>query len=98
MRQISGTLSAAQKAASNTPYVKLEAKAKIAGVDRLEWDRLYTGSEDDYFHAVTMPGDGSLVRARITPPGDIIWRSKAGSLWLFCRLGMSPRSISLLVR
>ncbi len=70
MRQISGTLSAAQKAASNTPYVKLEAKAKIAGVDRLEWDRLYTGGEDDYFHAVTIPGDGSLVRARITPPGD----------------------------
>jgi hypothetical protein len=31
---------------------------------------LYTGSEDDYFHALTMPGDGSLIRARITPPSD----------------------------
>ena len=70
MRELSSTLTAGQKAASRTPYVKLEAKAKIAGVVRLDWDRLYTGSEDDYFHAVTMPGDGSLVRARITLPGD----------------------------
>jgi len=50
--------------------VKLEARARITGVVRLDWDRLYTGSEDDYFHGMTMPGDGSLVRARITPPGD----------------------------
>ncbi|HUV43391.1 MAG TPA: hypothetical protein VMW13_01040, partial [Dehalococcoidales bacterium] len=70
MRQLSSTLSAAQKSASRTPYVKLEARAKIAGVVRLDWDRLYTGSEDDYFHGMTIPGDGSLVRTRITPPGD----------------------------
>ena len=81
MRQLSGTLSAAQKAASNTPCVTLEAKAKIAGVVRLEWDRLYTGSEDDYFHAMTIPGDGSLVRARITLPGDArkLYRQRVSS-------------------
>jgi len=70
MRSLSATLLAAQKQASHTPYVKVEAKNKIAGVVRLNWTRLYTGSEDDYFHAVTMPGDGSLIRARITPPSD----------------------------
>ncbi len=70
MRSLSATLLAAQKQASHIPYVKVEAKNKVAGVVRLDWTRLYTGSEDDCFHAVTMPGDGSLIRARITPPGD----------------------------
>jgi hypothetical protein len=70
VRQLSSTLLAAQKASSHVPYVKVEAKNTIAGVVRLDWERLYTGSEDDYFHAVTMPGDGSLVRVRITPPAD----------------------------
>ena len=70
MRSLTSTLLAAQKEASRTPFVKVEAKNKIAGVVRLDWTRLYTGSEDDYFHAVTMPGDGSLIRARITLPAD----------------------------
>ncbi len=70
MRSLTSTLLAAQKGASHTPYIKVEAKSKIAGVVRLDWERLYTGTEDDYFHAVTMPGDGSLVRARITLPAD----------------------------
>ena len=70
MRTLSDTLLAAQKEASHIPYVKLEAKNKVAGIVRYDWSRLYTGSEDDYFHAVTMPGDGSLIRVRITPPSD----------------------------
>ncbi|HEY83186.1 MAG TPA: hypothetical protein G4O01_07885 [Dehalococcoidia bacterium] len=70
MRSLSPTLLSAQKQATLTPYVKVEAKNQISGVVRYEWSRLYTGSEDDYFHAVTMPGDGSLIRARITPPAD----------------------------
>ncbi|MBI4186047.1 MAG: hypothetical protein HY530_00885 [Chloroflexi bacterium] len=70
MRSLSSTLLAAQKQASSIPYVKLEACNKVAEVVRLQWTRLYTGSEDDYFHGVAMPGDGSLVRARITLPAD----------------------------
>jgi len=70
MRSLSETLLAAQKEATRTPYVKLEAKNNIAGVVRYDWSRLYNGSEDNYFHAVTMPGDGSLIRVRITPPAD----------------------------
>jgi len=70
MRNLSETLLAAQKEATRTPYVKLEAKNKIAGVVRYDWSRLYNGSEEDYFHAVTMPGDGSLIRVRVTPPSD----------------------------
>ena len=70
MRQLSSTLLTAQEETSHIPYVKVEAGNKIAGVVKLQWARLYTGSEDDYFHAVTMPGDGSLVRVRVTPPDD----------------------------
>ncbi len=52
------------------PYVKVVATNKIADVVRLDWERLYNGSEDDYFHSLTIPGDGSLIRVRISPPGD----------------------------
>lgn len=52
------------------PYLEVKASNKIAGVVRLDWERLYTGSEDDYFHAAAMPDDGSLVRVRVTPPTD----------------------------
>ena len=70
MRTLSSTLLSAQKQATRSPYVKLEAFNKISGVVRYDWSRLYTGTEDDYSHSVTMSGDGSLIRARITPPGD----------------------------
>ena len=70
MRNLTSTLLAAQKKSAATPYVSVEAKNRIAGVVRYDWSRLYDGSEDDYYHALTMPGDGSLVRARVTPPAD----------------------------
>ena len=70
MRSLTSTLLAAQKQAAAIPYVKVEAKNKVAGVVRYDWTRLYTGSEDDYFHGLIMPGDGSLIRVKITLPAD----------------------------
>jgi len=70
MRNLTSTLLAAQKEATVIPYVKIEARNKIAGVVRLDWNRLYTGAEADYYHAVTIPDDGSIIRVRVTPPGD----------------------------
>jgi hypothetical protein len=70
MKTLSTTLLAAQKESSRTPYVEVKASNNIAGVIRLDWQRLYTGGEDDYYHATTMPDDGSLVRVRVTPPAD----------------------------
>jgi hypothetical protein len=70
MRELSSTLLAAQQQASRIPYVRVEASNKHAGVVNLRWERLYTGQEDDYYHALTMPGDGSLIRVRVTPPAD----------------------------
>jgi len=70
MRQLSSTLLAAQQQATSAPYVRVEASDKHCGVVNLHWERLYTGDEDDYFHAATMPGDGSLIRVRVTPTAD----------------------------
>ena len=94
MRSLSSTLLAAQKEASRVPFVKVEAKNKIAGIVRLDWTRLYTGSEPDYFHALTMPNDGSLIRVRVTSPADArkLYRQRVAnpgpesdfSQWTYC--------------
>ena len=94
MRSLSSTLLTAQKEASHVPYVKVEARNKIAGVVRLNWARLYTGAEADYFHALTIPGDGSLLRVRLTPPSDSrkLYRQRVAnpspesdfSQWTYC--------------
>src|SRR4030042_6527248 len=70
MRELTSTLLAAQKKDRGIPYVKVEASNKISGIVRLDWQRLYEGSEDDFHHSLTVPGDGSLVRARISLPGS----------------------------
>src|SRR4030042_3004558 len=70
MRELTSTLLAAQKKASGIPYVKVEASNKISGIVRLDWQRWYEGSEDDYHHSLALPGDGSLVRTRISLPGN----------------------------
>ncbi|MFH1484528.1 MAG: hypothetical protein ABIH46_00510 [Chloroflexota bacterium] len=65
MRSLSSTLLAAQRNASRVPYVKVEILERVAGVARFPWSRLYNGGEPDSHHAVTMPADGSLIRARV---------------------------------
>jgi hypothetical protein len=65
MRTLLSELLDAQKEASGVPYVKVEIVDRIGGVKRLDWQRLYTGSEPDSYHAVTMPADGSLNRCRV---------------------------------
>ena len=67
MRSLSSTLLAAQRSSARLPYVKVEILEKIGGVTRLSWSRLYNGSESDFYHAATMPGDGSLIRVRVDP-------------------------------
>jgi len=94
MRSLSSTLQAAQQAASRIPYVKVEAFNTISGVVRYDWERLYNGSEDDYFHAVTLPSDGSLIRVRVTLPADSrkLYRQRVAnpgpgsdfSQWTYC--------------
>ncbi len=79
MRTLSSTLLAAQKSDSRLPYVKVEILDRVAGTTRLTWDRLYSGSEPDFYHAAAMPGDGSLVRARVDPSGYQLYRQRVAS-------------------
>ena len=65
MRLLSSQLLAAQKSAATVPYLKVVISDRIGGVRRLAFSRLYTGSEPDGYHATAMPGDGSLLRARV---------------------------------
>lgn len=65
MRSLSATLLAAQQSPSAAPYVKVEVLDMLAGVVRPSLSRLYTGTEEEYHHAATMPADGSLIRARV---------------------------------
>lgn len=66
MRSISAPLLAAQKSASAAPYLRVSVSDRNGGVHRLSWTRLYTGAEPDGYHAACMPGDGSLIRARVS--------------------------------
>lgn len=67
MKPLSATLLAALKAPSHRPYVKVEVVDRVGAVGRINWQRLYSGAEPDFHHALTLAGDGSLVRARMDP-------------------------------
>ncbi len=74
MRTLSATLTAAQKAASRTPYIVLQAHNKIGGVERFSFSRLYTGGEAEASHGAAIANDGSLIRARVS--GGTIWTQR----------------------
>lgn len=70
MRTLTSTLLAAQKSETRIPAISVQARNLITGAVNLKWERLYSGSEADYYHCLTLPEDGSLIRLRITPPSD----------------------------
>jgi hypothetical protein len=77
MRSLPSALLAAQKSATAVPYVKVEIAGRIGGIRHLDWQRLYSGSEADGYHAATMPGDGSLIRCRVD--GGSLYRQRVTS-------------------
>ena len=76
MRTLSNSLLSAQRSGASLPYVKVEIVAKVGGVTRFNWERLYQGGEPDYFHAIAMPGDGSLIRLRVDPADNKLYWQK----------------------
>jgi len=79
MRTLSSTLLAAQKSSARLPYVKVDIVDRVAGITRLNWARLYSGSEPDFYHAAAVPGDGSLIRARVDPASYQLYRQRVAS-------------------
>lgn len=79
MRTLTATLLQAQKSASAVPHVKVEVLDDIAGVVRPTFTRLYTGSETDFHHDATCPGDGSLVRARVDSTDNKLYVQRVAS-------------------
>ncbi|MEN8614040.1 hypothetical protein ABFB09_01975 [Dehalogenimonas sp. THU2] len=65
MRPISTTLLDAQRSDSRAPYVKAGVKRRFP-----VWQSVYTGTESDAPHAAAFAADGSMIRARLTPPAD----------------------------
>ena len=65
MRSLSPELLAAPRSGSAVPYLQVTIADRIGGIRRLAFQRLYTGTEPDGYHGATMPGDGSLLRARV---------------------------------
>lgn len=77
MRNLSSTLLATQKKSARRPYVKVSAVDRIGGITRFNWYSAYEGEEDDHFHAAACPGDGSLIRLRVDPADNKLYRQKS---------------------
>jgi len=70
-RTLSDTLKEQQKwGLISWPTVQARIVNKWGDVIRYDYESLYSGGEDDYFHTAAMPSDGSLIRLRVTLPGD----------------------------
>ena len=68
MRPLSETLRSAQQSDAVIPAVKVALTNHAPGGLRLDWQRLYSGSEPAGPHGATMLADGALFRCRVTPP------------------------------
>ncbi len=79
MRALTATLEAAQKQASGPPYIRAVFGDYEGEVSRLRFARHYSGSEGEYFAAVTVAPDGSLVRARIDPATKVLYTQRVAS-------------------
>jgi len=64
MRTLSDTLLAAQKKAHRLPYVEAKVYDYEAGIKRLIWSRVYTGTEPDNHHGLAFDGNGDMHRIR----------------------------------
>jgi hypothetical protein len=76
VRSLSGTLTTAQKAGSRAPFVEALFSDRWGDRPRLRFTRYYTGSEEEGPVAVVVAPDGSLVRARVQPSDNTLYKSR----------------------
>ena len=74
MKTLTATLLAAQQKASRTPYVEAKVYDYEAGIKRLSWTRLYTGSEPDNHHGIAFDGQGSMHRIRAASGNNLYYQ------------------------
>jgi len=78
MKDLSGTLTAAQKKPDRRPYVEAKVYDFDQGIKRLSWERLYEGSEPDNHHGIAFDGQGSMHRIRAAADNKL-YRQKVTS-------------------
>ena len=76
MRTLTSTLEAAQKKPHRLPYVEAKVYDYEAGIKRLSWTRIYTGSEPDNHHGIAFDGNGDMHRIR--SEGSNLYYQKVG--------------------
>jgi hypothetical protein len=64
MKTLTPTLLAAQEKPDKLPYVEAKVYQLDQGIRRLQWTRLYQGSEPDNHHGIAFDGQGSMHRIR----------------------------------
>jgi len=76
MKTLSATLLAAQKKPRRTPNVEAKVYDYEAGIKRLSWTRLYTGSEPDNHHGIAFDGNGDMHRIRAGAGGALYYQKQ----------------------
>jgi hypothetical protein len=64
MKTLTSTLLAAQRKPDRLPYVEAKVYDFEQGIKRLEWTRLYEGTEPDNHHGIAFDSEGSMHRIR----------------------------------
>jgi hypothetical protein len=77
MKTLTSTLLAAQKKPDRLPYVEAKVYDYEAGIKRLTWTRLYTGTEPDNHHGIAFDGQGSLHRIRAAAANKLYYQKVA---------------------
>ena len=75
MRTLSATLLAEQRRPDRLPFVEATINDFEQGIKRLEWTRLYEGTEPDNHHGIAFDGQGSMHRIRAAA-GNTLYRQK----------------------
>jgi hypothetical protein len=74
MKTLTATLLAAQKKPDRLPYVEAKVYDYEAGIKRLTWTRLYTGTEPDNHHGIAFDGQGSMHRIRAAAANKLYYQ------------------------
>ena len=65
MKNLSATLTTAQKSTTRDPAIRAIITNQRSGINKLAFTEVYSGIEPDAVHAACIAGDGSLIRAYI---------------------------------